>query len=187
MKDGSPGNGDLSSGLVGGVSGRYNVYITSPASVNVSGVPTTVTMTQEGEPVVVEIDQNNEMSGPNTQLVAGQAFVGGMNNAWFLLRVRRFKVGTTYTVTWEQEPILSSRNGCTEFYGSTRRFPPSEATSMATDYWTMKTSMRSRLQFANNWRIQSSISIATATSTTPTARSGSTRCARLIRRCGPGW
>ena len=125
-KDGSPGNGDLSSGLVGGVSGRYNVYITSPASVNVSGVPTTVTMTQEGEPVVVEIDQNNEMSGPNTQLVAGQAFVGGMNNAWFLLGSVDYTAGTTYTVTleagtntfvsqrvhgilWEYSPISSQR------------------------------------------------------------------------------
>lgn len=100
-KDESPGNGYLATGFAGGVSGRYNVYITSPASVNVSGVPTIATLTQEGDPVVIEIDQNNEMSGPNTQSTPGQAFVGGMNNAWFLLGSVDYIAGNTYSVTLE--------------------------------------------------------------------------------------
>ena len=100
-KDGSPGNGHTATGLEGGLSGRYNVYITSPASVNVNGVPTTLTMTQEDDPIVLEIDQNNSQTGDDTQITAGQPFVGGLNNAWYLLGSVDYVAGTTYSVTME--------------------------------------------------------------------------------------
>lgn len=100
-KDGSPGNGHTATGLEGGQSGRYNVYITSPASVNVNGVPTTLTMTQEDEPIILEIDQNNGETGDDTQITPEEDFVGGMNHAWHLLGSVDYVAGTTYSVTME--------------------------------------------------------------------------------------
>ena len=43
---GFPGQGNLATGLVGGVSGRYNVYMTSPPTTNISGGDSTFTVTQ---------------------------------------------------------------------------------------------------------------------------------------------
>lgn len=125
-KDDSPGTGELASGLMGGESGRYNVYITSPASVNVNGAPSTFTVTQEGDPIVLEIDPNSGGTGDDTQITPEKAFVGGMNNAWYLLTGAEYAAGESYTVTmeagtntfvsqrihgvmWEYAPISSER------------------------------------------------------------------------------
>lgn len=96
--DGSMGNGNLASGLTGGVSGTYNVYVTSPASSNVGSL-SQVTLTHEGPDIEVELDTNNGGTGPNSQINFNRGFVGGMNNAWHLLSTVTLKANTTYSVS----------------------------------------------------------------------------------------
>lgn len=100
-KDGSPGNGNTASGLIGGISGLYNVYATSPASVNVNGVPSIVTLEQDGDDIQIDLDQNNEMTGEDSQISAAGPFVGGMNNAWHLLGTVDLVAGEIYSVIME--------------------------------------------------------------------------------------
>jgi len=103
-QDGSPGLGHRATGLEGGPDGKYNVYITIPSTSNVSGGPPTITITQEGDPIIIDdLDQNNGGTGEDTQINPDpdQPFVGGMNNAWYLLGTVDYLAGTTYTVTME--------------------------------------------------------------------------------------
>ncbi|MEM8494707.1 MAG: PEP-CTERM sorting domain-containing protein [Planctomycetota bacterium] len=97
---------ETASGLVGGGSGQYNVYITVPATTNISGGNTTITATSDSADVVSVLDLNN--GGTGADLVTGpvddpldQIFVGGANDAWFLLGTVDLTAGVTYTVTWE--------------------------------------------------------------------------------------
>lgn len=97
---GYPGNGNVATGITGGESGLYNVYFTAPASTNVSGGGSDFTLTQDGSDIVIEdVDQNNGGTGPDTD--PGEAFVGGANNAWYLLGTVELTAGTNYTVTME--------------------------------------------------------------------------------------
>ncbi|MEM7577691.1 MAG: PEP-CTERM sorting domain-containing protein [Planctomycetota bacterium] len=97
---------ETASGLVGGVSGQYNVYVTAPASTNISGGATTITALSDSTDVVESLDLNS--GGTGADLVVGPVddpdnniFVGGANNAWYLLGTVDLTAGTTYTVTWE--------------------------------------------------------------------------------------
>ena len=99
--DGSPGEGNEATGIVGGGAGRYAVYITSPASVNVSGVPSLITLTQNGDAIEIENDQNSGATGDDTQVTQPGPFVGGMNNAWLFLDAVELVEGETYTLTME--------------------------------------------------------------------------------------
>jgi hypothetical protein len=95
---GFPGEGNVSSGLTGGVSGIYRVYFTTPESINVANPSCDFTITQDGEPIVLDdVNLNSGGTGPDTD--PGGAFVGGANNAWWLLGTVHLTAGTTYTVT----------------------------------------------------------------------------------------
>jgi len=86
------GNGDLASGLPGGISGVYNVYATWPASTNVTGGPSTITVTNDGTPVVSSHDLNTGGSG-----------TPGGNDAWLLVASGvPLSIGNTYSVSFER-------------------------------------------------------------------------------------
>ena len=80
------GNGNLATGLVGGSSGLYNVYITWPSTNNVSGGLTKVTLTSAAGDINLSFDQNGDAANP-----------GG--NKWMLLSQVSLVQGVAYTVT----------------------------------------------------------------------------------------
>lgn len=95
---GFPGEGNVSSGMTGGASGTYRVYFTTPESLNVANPSSRFTIAQDGAPIVVDnVNLNTGGTGPDTD--PGSAFVGGANNAWWLLGTVNLTAGTTYTVT----------------------------------------------------------------------------------------
>jgi hypothetical protein len=95
---GFPGQGNLATGLTGGVSGFYNVYLTSPSSTNVANPSSNFTITQDGAPILLSnVNLNDGGTGADTD--PGSAFVGGANNAWFKLGTVALTAGNTYTVT----------------------------------------------------------------------------------------
>ncbi|MDM8007741.1 MAG: PEP-CTERM sorting domain-containing protein [Phycisphaerae bacterium] len=84
------GNGDLASGLAGGGSGLYNVYMTVPASTNVNVIGSTFTTSNDGAAVVI---------GP-LNLNTGGTGTPGATNAWLLIAANvPLTAGNTYTVT----------------------------------------------------------------------------------------
>jgi len=90
---------ELASGVTGGGSGIYKVYITVPQTTNISAF-SNFTVTGDGAPVVLNnVNLNN--GGTGADLDPGPAFVGGANDAWFLLGSVNLTAGTTYTVTQE--------------------------------------------------------------------------------------
>jgi len=89
---------ELASGAVGGSSGLYNVYFTVPASTNVNIAGSNFTVTGDGASVVLNAVNLND-GGTGTDLDPGLAFVGGANNAWYLLGTVQLTAGNTYTVT----------------------------------------------------------------------------------------
>jgi hypothetical protein len=96
---GFPGQGNLATGITGGASGTYNVYFTAPESTNISA-GSVFTVSQNGAPVVVgPLNLNNTGTGADTD--PGPAFVGGANNAWYLLGTVDLVAGNTYTVSQE--------------------------------------------------------------------------------------
>jgi hypothetical protein len=86
------GNGDLATGLSGGGSGLYNVYITWPDSVSVNPAGSRITITNDESDIVLDpVDMN----------IGGTGNPGG-NNAWFLIgEYISLTQGNTYTVTQE--------------------------------------------------------------------------------------
>jgi hypothetical protein len=84
------GNGDLASGLVGGTTGLYNVYITWPATTNVNAAGAKLTITNDATDVVIAMVNMN---------TGGTGNPGG-NNAWLKIAEKvQLTAGTTYTVT----------------------------------------------------------------------------------------
>jgi hypothetical protein len=105
---GFPGQGNLATGLPGGLPGLYNVYFTTPASTNVHLAGSKFIITQDGAPIEIDpVDLNNtggvgpgfDNPGTGADTDPGTAFVGGANNAWFKLGTVTLTPGTTYTVT----------------------------------------------------------------------------------------
>jgi len=97
---GFPGQGNVATGLTGGVSGTYNVYFTTPASSAAPTAGVNFTLTQDGANIVLgPLHTQDTGTGPDTD--PGPAFVGGANNAWFKLGEVKLTAGTTYTVTQE--------------------------------------------------------------------------------------
>ena len=80
------GNGDLATGLAGGASGLYNVYVTWPnsANVNVAGCNFTVAY-EGGQAVTSNVNQNAPSLGTDKWMLIGQGV--------------QLNAGTTYTVT----------------------------------------------------------------------------------------
>lgn len=91
---------EVSSGLVGGGSGLYNVYITVPDSTNVNVAGSIATITGDGAPVVTGA-LNLNSGGTGADLDAGPGFVGGANNAWLLVGTVSLTAGNTYTLSLE--------------------------------------------------------------------------------------
>lgn len=84
------GNGDLATGLTGGATGLYNVYITWPASTNVNAAGAKLTITNDATDVVIAMVNMN---------TGGTGNPGG-NNAWLKIAENvQLTAGTTYTVT----------------------------------------------------------------------------------------
>lgn len=84
------GGGNLASGLVGGGSGLYNVYITWPSSGNVNVAGSMITITSDADDIILPaVDQNTGFSGDP-----------GGNDAWLLIAEGvTLTEGNTYTVT----------------------------------------------------------------------------------------
>lgn len=83
------GNGDLATGLVGGSTGLYNVYITWPSSTNVNASGCRITVTSDGANIVLDpVDMNT----------GGTGNPGG-NDAWLQIASGvSLTSGVTYTV-----------------------------------------------------------------------------------------
>ena len=82
------GNGDLASGLVGGGTGLYNVYVTWPASTNVNAAGADITVTSDGADIFGNYNQNTGMTGDP-----------GATNAWLLIAENiSLTQGNTYYV-----------------------------------------------------------------------------------------
>lgn len=84
------GNGNLATGLSGGNSGLYNVYITWPASTNVDPSGCDIAVIHDGLDVVLEdVDMNTGGTG-----------TPGGNDAWLLIAGNiHLTAGNTYTVS----------------------------------------------------------------------------------------
>jgi len=88
----------LASGLVGGASGTYKVYITWPLSGNVNSAGSIVTITSDGAPIVLDpVNQNGDPAYPATLTDVGQAGA----NKWLSIGTVQLSAGTAYTVTME--------------------------------------------------------------------------------------
>ncbi len=84
----------LASGLVGGGSGLYNVYLTWPGSGNVNIAGSLVTITSDGVPIILNpVDQNNTTPGGPTPSGLGGA------NKWLFAGTVSLTAGNTYSVT----------------------------------------------------------------------------------------
>ena len=83
------GNGDLATGLVGGSTGLYNVYITWPSATNVNLSGCRITVTSDGADIVLDpVDMNT----------GGTGNPGG-NDAWLQIASGiSLTSGVTYTV-----------------------------------------------------------------------------------------
>jgi hypothetical protein len=83
----------LGSGLVGGGSGAYNVYITWPESTNTNSLGSVITITNDGAPIVLDpISMNSDENGPGAK----------GNNAWLKIASGvSLTALSTYTVTVE--------------------------------------------------------------------------------------
>ncbi len=88
---------ETASGVAGGASGTYKVYITAPESTNVAST-SQITVTGDGAPVFIPaFDFNNGGSGADQN--PGVGFAGGANNAWALIGTVDLTAGSTYTVS----------------------------------------------------------------------------------------
>jgi hypothetical protein len=86
------------SGLVGGLSGMYKVYITWPNSGNVSSTGSIVTVNSDGAPIVLNpVNQNGDPAFPATFTAMGEAG----KNKWLNIGTVPLTTGTTYTVTMQ--------------------------------------------------------------------------------------
>lgn len=90
---------ELASGVAGGASGTYKVYITAPASTNVNAAGSLITVDGDGGSgdVIPALNFNN--GGTGADLDPGPAFVGGANNSWYLIGTVDLTAGTTYNVS----------------------------------------------------------------------------------------
>jgi hypothetical protein len=88
----------LASGLVGGASGTYKVYITWPNSGNVSSTGSIVTVNSDGAPIVLDpVNQNGDPAFPLTFTAMGDAG----KNKWLNIGTVQLTAGNTYTVTMQ--------------------------------------------------------------------------------------
>lgn len=88
------GNGVRASGLTGGESGFYNVYVSWPSSTNVSGDPINITVTSDGDDVEKDVIQDGDSANPTpgadewvlvaqgVQLTEGNTYTVSMSPTW---------------------------------------------------------------------------------------------------------
>jgi hypothetical protein len=84
------GNGNVATGVTGGGSGQYNVYVAWPNTNNISddgATPTNYVATSDGPSVSADFNQDEHTNG---------ALVGG---PWVFLGTVQLTAGNTYTVT----------------------------------------------------------------------------------------
>jgi hypothetical protein len=94
----------LATGLVGGLSGMYNVYFTVPATANVNTAGSTITVFNNGSPVILNpVLMNNGGTGPDE--VAGGTFTGGANNRWLRIGTVPLLSGNSYSVVVEANAL----------------------------------------------------------------------------------
>jgi len=91
------GNGVLASGMTGGGTGLYNVYITWPSTVNVSAL-CDIVVTNDGADVVVSGVDMDGTGGTEWDGAADSVLSDGMN-VWKLLGQVHLTAGQTYTVS----------------------------------------------------------------------------------------
>ena len=86
------------SGLAGGGSGTYKVYITWPNSGNVNSAGSIVTVNGDDGPIVLDpVNQNGDPAFPATFTPVGEAG----KNKWLNIGTVELTAGNTYTVTME--------------------------------------------------------------------------------------
>jgi hypothetical protein len=87
-----------STGLVGGITGTYKVYITWPNSGNVSTTGSIVTVNGDDGPIVLNpVNQNGDPAFPATFTAVGEAG----KNKWLNIGTVDLTAGSTYTVTMQ--------------------------------------------------------------------------------------
>lgn len=89
------GNGSSTTGLTGGQTGYYNVYITWPASITVNTSGCNLLITNDGDAVALtNVDMNTGQTIPS-----GTPWLGA-NDSWLKIADQvLLTAGTTYTVT----------------------------------------------------------------------------------------
>ena len=95
------GHGDSATGVAGGGSGTYYVYITWPSSTNVNAAGSLITVNGDGAPVIVNpVDNNSTAPLPNG------------TDKWLKLGKVPLTAGNTYTVTQRANvaSFVSQRN-----------------------------------------------------------------------------
>jgi hypothetical protein len=89
----------LATGLAGGRSGLYNVYITWPNSGNVNAAGSTITVNSDGAPIVLTPVSQNGDPDPMFSAVFTEVGAAG-NNKWLkIANAVPMTAGTTYTVS----------------------------------------------------------------------------------------
>lgn len=103
----------LATGLTGGVSGLYNVYITVPPSTNVNAAGSLIDITSDAATISLNpVNLNNTGTGPNTNPNVDGAYIGGANNMWLKIATVPLTAGVTYSVTMTANaPTFVSQRG----------------------------------------------------------------------------
>lgn len=90
----------LATGAVGGGTGLYRVYFTTPASTNVNVAGSRIEITNDLATVTLNpVNLNNGGTGPNTNPNPLGAYIGGANNAWLHVATVPLTAGNIYTLT----------------------------------------------------------------------------------------
>ncbi len=108
-------------GAIGGSSGLYNVYITWPESSNTNSAGSTITITSDGAPVVLDpITMNSNENGPGAkgnnawlQIAAGISLTeGSPYSVTVEANVNSFVSQRVHGVLWELQPVPEPTTGC---------------------------------------------------------------------------
>jgi hypothetical protein len=109
------GNGVVASGLTGGETGFYNVYVSWPSSTNVSGGPTKITVSSDDDDVIVYViqdgDQPDATPGDNEWVLVGQGVTLTQGVTYTVLMEPTYDTLVSMRaqgVMWEKVPAMPS-------------------------------------------------------------------------------